>query len=39
LSGLRGGEFGLVDQIGVKVGGMFGFDSDEGSELADINRG
>jgi len=38
LSGFGGGEVGFVDEVGIKVNGMFGFNSDEGRELADINR-
>jgi hypothetical protein len=29
---------GFVDEVGIKVNGMFGFDSDNGRELADVNR-
>jgi hypothetical protein len=38
LSRFRCGEFRLVDQVGVEVGGMFGFDSHEGRKLADVNQ-
>ncbi len=38
LSGFWCEEFGFADQVDVKTSGMFRFDSNEGRELADVNR-
>jgi hypothetical protein len=38
LSSFWCGETGFVDEIGIKVNGMFRFNSNKGRELADVNR-